>query len=348
MLKTKRIIEVLKGNSKYSKKIDMANEIKDVLDVDSVPFNQILDKLNSRKMNAYELVQVEGFFSEFGCLETPMTFTKIQAINEGMNYIPNAQGDMERIQKTLMTPPLLPSVYPDEIENYKLGFLYSTHENNFKIETLDSKHICINEYNKFVPFLIDSEMYYKHCQKYVRMIAEIVPLNEQMIDTLMNIEDKELKEVISYFTDEYYPFITSFILVCKYIEDVNKVQYKLNRTISFTVEYEISNPNITENVIRSKFMKAYKVMNDYNLPISFKNDDTEIWCNSKEGIQVRLRDNYIGFYKEIHPDNLSEYRKDMENIEHYINEFLSKLKLRCQLNYISDYRRKKIYEFIAQ
>lgn len=344
----KKIVDLLKESSKYSKVIDMANDIKDVLQIDSIHIDQLLDKVNSKEIRAYDLVKVEGFFSEFGCLEIPMTYTKQRAINEGMSYVPNGSGNLERVQKTFITTPLLPTVYPDDIDNHKIGFLYSTHEKNFEIGILDQDHIKINECNKFVPFFINNEMYYRYCQKYVRMLCEIVPLNEQMIEALINIEDTELKEIMSYFNNDYFPFITSYILVCKKIEEIPQDYFELNRTIWFAVEYEISNPNITDVIILSKFTKAYKKLNNYNLPLTFKKNDVKVCCDNKEGIQTAIKDNYIGFYKEVHPDKSLEYRQDMEIIEKYITEFLSILKLKCTLNYISDYRRKKTYESIIK
>lgn len=348
MLKTKKIIDILKAGSKYSNTIDMVTEIKNILQIDFIQFDQFLEKLNSREINAYDLVQIEGFFSEFGCIELPMTFSKFRVINEGITYMPNQQGVLERVQKTSITTPLLPSIYPDDVDDHKIGFLYPTHKRNFEIGISEKQSIQIEERNKFIPFLIDTERYYKYCQKYVRMVCQVVPLNEKMTDNLLGINDPELKEIIGYFNNNYYPFITSYILICKHIEFIDQENLELNRTIWFSIEYEVSNSDISYQIISSKFAKAYKKTNGYNLPVNFQNEDVQVWCDNKDGIQTLLKDNYIGFYKEVHPDNSSEYRDDMELIEKYIIEFLSVMKLKCTLSFISDYRRKKIYESIVK
>lgn len=343
-MKSRMIFENVLKNSKYYDSIKMVETTKNIVNLKKYDLNDILNKINSKELIPFEQILIEGYISEYGCIEMPYTYSVARAVPQKMETV-YENGHLHREQVFSLEPSKIPMVYPENYNDYKMCFLYRDNIDIDKIDYDASDDIRILERNKYIPCIINEVDFYKCNGHKVEIHCEVHPMNQELCDIFLKM-DKRFTDLFNYFIDPYSPFILGICLLCKSVK-VKEDKVENQRVVLNSVEYEIINKDINEKVIDNKLKTTIKKLNKENLMYPIHKNGLRFYFNNKDGIQIISKDNVFGFYIELHPDDIERYRSELKTFEDYISQFLKLIKLRTRLSYVSDYRRKCFFESLA-
>lgn len=335
-------VQVIIKNSKYKDMYKAIKEVKDINFTEAIDLHDVMKFINDRKIRPFESFYIYGYLSSTACLEIPETY-----FNETREYV---KVEKEYYKGRLYNQAImsveensLPQCHPNYGKDLCIAFLYKDKGKRFKATKNKEGKEVLNKYQQFIPIILDEKDYYKYVDTYVRLKSCVVPLEKLFLGEDLKIEEDKYSYLNECFYDIYQPQVTSFFLKCLSISSDITLNYDNDEIIQFIVEYEI----ISNESSRGLFKKVVEFLSKREtsgLPNNFTFDTGHILFPSENNISICIKNKKIGFYKKINIKDSEEYKKELKELENYIKCFFRKYRFVKEMSFVSDYRRKDIFD----
>ncbi len=336
------IVQILIENSKYKEVFDEMKEIKQVAYSDNVEMQDIMKLVNNKNIKPYESFYVFGYLSRTACLDVPETYVcEKRKYSEFKNYC--EKGNLQRAIKMSVNKNNLPQCQPYFTKDTFVAFLYKDKKKRFEATKDEHNEEILNSYQQFIPVIMDEEKYYKYVDNYVRLKVQVMPLGKYFDEDDLIIENSKYSYLNELFYDIYQPYVTFFFLKCLDVSVDITLNVGEEEVRQFVVEYEIlaheSTKGLANKVSEFTYKKEYG-----NFPKGFEFEDGQILFLSDKGVSICVKEKKIGFYKELNISDSKTYKNELKEFESYIKSFFKKYRLINEISFISDLKKKKIFE----
>lgn len=319
-----------------------AQEITNIKTTKELKLYDVMEAVNNKKIKPYEAFYIHGYLSSTACLEVPETYFSemreyVRIGKEFYNGKTITTADMEVSENSL------PQCNPNYGEDICIAFLYTDKEKRFTATKDKNAENILTRYNQFIPVILNEEDYYKNVDSYVRLKCYVTPLTKLFFENDIKMKDSKYSYLYECFYDIYQPLITSFFLKCLDISSDISLNYDNTQILQFVVEYEILSSESSRG-LKTKVESFVNKNSSHRLPRFFDFESGHRLFPSQNNISICVKDKKIGFYKKIKINDSKEYKKEVQDLENYIKLFFKKNRCDKEISFISDYRRRDIFD----
>lgn len=336
-IKYKILLNKVLEMTKKSDLIEELSSVKDKVFSKNAEISTLLKDINIGNLTLFEPITIKGFLLDSSSLIEPATYTAQRA---EVNKITFKKGIGKKYEKetsfvaAMMNPPIIRQL--EENDEKIMAYLYSS-DKPFEFEFDEDHSIIVEDSNKFIPVLMNRKDYYSYKNKEVIIICEVIPLQQESIDMIYSNTSRTHQQIIESFIDYRSPDVKGIIINSIQCDKISEI--KVRRQVNYCAEYRIINDNAPERFIIEKIDKAFKSLDDTyteNSHLFINNEIKQYLLNGK--IKVNYSDRNIGFYISTNLNNYEEHLKNMEQLHEFIKEFSDKIRIKWNLEFLSDLR----------
>ena len=331
---------ILKEILEMTKKADLIEElasVKDQVFSKNVEISTLLKDVNIGNLSLFEPVTIKGFLLDSSSLIEPITYTAQRAEVNKITFKKGIRGSYQKdteYKAARMNPPIIRQL--EEKDEKVMAYLYLS-ENPFEFKFDENHSIVVENNNKFIPVLMNRKEYYTYRNLEVAIICEIVPLQQKIIDMIYSNASRAHQQIIEGFIDYRSPDIKGIVLNAIKCDKISEI--KANRLVNYCAEYRIANENTPASFIADRIDRAISSFDKTFTKDSYlciNNEIKQYLLNGK--IKVNYYDRNIGFYISTDLNDYEEHLKNMNKLHEFIKEFSDKMRIKWNLEFLSDLR----------
>lgn len=305
-LKLLMVFDIIMEHRKVKEAVKTTQNIYDVINTQPYKNGNILKDLNGKKLSLGDVIEINGFLSDAAYFQKPDTYRA-----STIHKYERISGDTITMSVEPIYPPITFSHITEKDKNF--CFLYDESERCMDIEIIhhnEDYDFRFNEWNKYIPVIIDNDKFGKYINESVRVHARICGLPEDIIQFVLSDHDERYVELVSNYIDLYYPNVKAFYLEICSIEVMEK--QKGNVCYSYGVELQF--PSLSPEEVMNKIKKAIG-KEKLGYPTITMNAGSVNVYYMRGNLSLHQYDNKLGFYI-MFPHHVEQHHEIKKSLFH--------------------------------